>query len=131
MAANLSDTALVNWLIGPQLVGAIFILAALIQKRFPPKKINSLYGYRTPLSMKHQQNWEEGNRYSAKLMLKLGFFLLVVGLILTPLISLIPMGLDAQMLIKTGLIVAGAMGSVVILLTSTERHLEKTTDTKA
>ncbi|TWR24088.1 SdpI family protein [Mucilaginibacter achroorhodeus] len=131
MAANLSDTALANWLIGPQLVGAIFILAALIQKQFPPKKINSLYGYRTPLSMKNQQNWDEGNRYSAKLMLKLGFFLLVVGLILTPLISLIPMGLDAQMLIKTGLIVAGAMGSVVILLTSTERHLEKTTDTKA
>ncbi|OJW17122.1 MULTISPECIES: SdpI family protein [unclassified Mucilaginibacter] len=131
MAANLSDTAIANWLIGPQLVGAVFILAALIQMRFRPKKINSLYGYRTPLSMKNQQNWDEGNRYSAQLMLKLGVILLLTGLVITPLISLVPMGLDARMLLKTGLIVAGAMSTVVILLTFTERHLEKTTDTKA
>ncbi|HEK18841.1 MAG: hypothetical protein C0154_12695 [Mucilaginibacter sp.] len=99
--------------------------------RFRPKKINSLYGYRTPLSMKNQQNWDEGNRYSAQLMLKLGVILLLTGLVITPLISLVPMGLDARMLLKTGLIVAGAMSTVVILLTFTERHLEKTTDTKA
>lgn len=131
MAANLSDTAIANWLLGPQLVGAVFILVALIQKRFQPKKINSLYGYRTPLSMKNQQNWDEGNRYSAQLMLKLGVILLLTGLVITPLISLIPMALDARMLLKTGLIVAGAMSTVLILLTFTERHLEKTTDTKA
>lgn len=128
MVANLSDTELVNWLIGPQTIGAIFALVSLIQMRFQPKKINSLYGYRTPLSMKNQANWDEGNRYSAKLMLKMGIILVVIGLIITPVFSYLTMSMDAKMLIKVGLLVAGAMGSVVVLMVSTERHLERTKD---
>ncbi|WP_158557134.1 SdpI family protein [Mucilaginibacter conchicola] len=131
MAASSSDIEIANWLIGPQLMGAIFILAALLQKRFPPKNINSLYGYRTPLSMKNQQNWDEANRYSTQLMFKMGLILLVAGIIITPLLAILPISIDAGMLIKVGIMITGALCTIVILLTYTERHLKQTTDKEA
>jgi uncharacterized membrane protein len=36
--------------------------------RFPPKKINPLYGYRTPRSMRSQEAWDFANKYSSALM---------------------------------------------------------------
>ena len=36
---------------------------------FPPKSINSLYGYRTKRSMADESQWREGNRFSALLMI--------------------------------------------------------------
>jgi len=39
----------------PSTSGLIFILAGFIMLKFPPKKINSLYGYRTSSSMKNQE----------------------------------------------------------------------------
>ena len=46
--------------------GLIFLLAGFIQQRFPPKKINHLYGYRTSNSMKSQESWDFAQEYSAK-----------------------------------------------------------------
>jgi hypothetical protein len=71
----------------PLLVGPIFIVAGLIMIKFPPKKINGLYGYRTPSSMKNQERWDFAQRYSANEMIKLGGLLLLsssVGLIFQP-----------------------------------------------
>lgn len=61
----------------PLLVGAVFILAGAITLKYPPKKINGLYGYRTNASMKNQQRWDFAQRFSSKLMLKAGLFLLL------------------------------------------------------
>ncbi|AIY79020.1 SdpI family protein [Clostridium cagae] len=36
------------------ILGIIFIIIGFIFKAFPPKKINSIFGYRTLLSMKNQ-----------------------------------------------------------------------------
>lgn len=43
--------------------------------QFPPKKINSFYGYKTPLSMKNQENWDFAQRFASKEMMKLGLVL--------------------------------------------------------
>ncbi len=64
------------------LTGFIFIIAALIQIKFPPKKINSLYGYRTKNSMKSQESWDFAQLYSAKLMLRFGAVLALISLLL-------------------------------------------------
>jgi uncharacterized membrane protein len=64
------------------LTGVIFIIAALIQIKFPPKKINSLYGYRTKNSMKSQEAWDFAQLYSAKLMLRFGGGLTLISLLL-------------------------------------------------
>lgn len=59
----------------PLITGSIFILAGIIMQKFPPKKINSIYGYRTPSSMKSQERWDFAQRFSAKEMIKTGVFL--------------------------------------------------------
>jgi len=64
------------------LTGIIFIIAALVQIKFPPKKINSLYGYRTKNSMKSNEAWEFAQKFSAKIMLKFGIGLCFLAIIL-------------------------------------------------
>ena len=52
--------------------GLVFMLAGFVQFQFPPKKINSLYGYRTNSSMKNQERWDFAQKFSAKELMKLG-----------------------------------------------------------
>ena len=61
--------------------GLIFIVFGLIMFKFPPKKINSLYGYRTNSSMKDQSRWDFAQKYSSKEIIKLGFVLMITSLI--------------------------------------------------
>lgn len=61
------------------LVGIIFIVTALIMYRFPPKKINYFYGYRTASSMKNQQVWDFAQKYSAVKMFQIGLFIFAVS----------------------------------------------------
>jgi uncharacterized membrane protein len=61
------------------LVGTLFVVIALISLRFPPKKINDFYGYRTPRSMNSQAAWDFSQKYSSVIMLWLGFLLLLVS----------------------------------------------------
>jgi|688.fasta_scaffold05603_5 uncharacterized membrane protein len=60
----------------PMLVYGIFLVAGLIMKFYPPKAINSLYGYRTTASMKSQAHWDFSQKYSANLMIKLAIVFL-------------------------------------------------------
>ena len=63
----------------PLLVGSIFIITGFIMYKFPPKKINSLYGYRTTNSMKTQERWDFSQKYSSVLMLYCGLFLVLIS----------------------------------------------------
>ncbi|WP_298766873.1 SdpI family protein [uncultured Polaribacter sp.] len=40
--------------------GLLFLISIIFWK-FPPKKINGLYGYRTPKAMQNQQIWDFAN----------------------------------------------------------------------
>ena len=65
----------------PFLAGFVFVLAGLLMLTFPPKKINSLYGYRSRRSMKNQENWDFAQKYSSKEMAKLGFLMILFSLL--------------------------------------------------
>lgn len=54
--------------------GSIFVKNA-------PGSINSLYGYRTSMSMKNKDTWEFANTLWGKLAVKLGLAMLVISLI--------------------------------------------------
>ncbi len=60
------------------LCALIFFVAGGVLFLFPPKKINSWYGYRTPKSMKNQGNWDFAQKHSGKQMMKGG---LIFGLL--------------------------------------------------
>ena len=64
--------------IGQLLIGLscglfLLIIGGLLYK-FPPKTINTLYGYRTNRSMRNQDTWDSANSYAAKWVLRFGSF---------------------------------------------------------
>ncbi len=61
------------------LLGSIYVITGMITKTFPPKKINALYGYRTPSSIKSQQAWDFAQKYSSDKMIQAGLFLIVIS----------------------------------------------------
>lgn len=65
----------------PALTGSIFIVVGIIMLKFPPKNINSIYGYRTSSAMKNQERWTFAQTYSAKEFIKLGAILALFGII--------------------------------------------------
>ena len=72
MIALLFDNPL---FITPIITGSIFVVVGFIMLRFPPEKINMLYGYRTNSSMKSQERWDFSQKLAAKEMMKLGSLL--------------------------------------------------------
>ncbi|MDP4629843.1 MAG: SdpI family protein [Flavobacteriales bacterium] len=84
--------------------------------KFPPKKINSIYGYRTARSMKSQENWDIAQRYSSRLMLKQGIVMLAIGGMLITL----PISDEVSALISVSLFII----SVIVLFVQTEKKLK-------
>lgn len=63
------------------LVGIVFVVLALIMYKYPPKKINIFYGYRTVASMQNQETWDFAQKHSTTKMLQLGIFMLALSLL--------------------------------------------------
>ncbi|MGG8497693.1 SdpI family protein [Tenacibaculum sp. TC6] len=61
--------------------GLLFIFS-IIFYFFPPKKINSIYGYRTPKTMKNETIWHFANRFFTKQFIIYSAISLVAALIL-------------------------------------------------
>lgn len=51
-------------------IGKLFI-------KYPPKKINNFYGYRTSMSSKNQETWDFAHAYCGKLWWKIGWMMLL------------------------------------------------------
>jgi uncharacterized membrane protein len=62
------------------LLGSILVLTGFITRKFPPKKINMFYGYRTGSSMKNQQNWDYAQKYAVREMLRGGWIMVAFSL---------------------------------------------------
>ncbi|MEQ8909994.1 MAG: SdpI family protein [Vicingaceae bacterium] len=61
--------------------GAICFVIFLFTYFFPPKSINSIYGYRTKRSMQSQRNWDFSQKYSSRKMLRSTAILVLFGLV--------------------------------------------------
>ena len=118
--------SIINWVIGPQLIGIIILVVGWIMVKYPPKKINYLYGYRTESSMKNQQTWDEANRFSAHLMVRIGCILILVGLVFSLIFSAGILRPTIQNVLRPVLLIGSSIISALILIAITQRHLEKT-----
>ena len=65
----------------PLSAGIIFIIAGYVMYKFPPKAINSLYGYRTKSSMQSKAHWNFSQHYSSKAMMITGLLLACTSLL--------------------------------------------------
>ena len=97
--------------------GLIFLLAGYTQHRFPPKKINHLYGYRTTASMKSQESWDFTQQYSAKKMMQIGTYITALGLL-----SLI---IDLQLFWSVGIALTIVTIGPLLMLLKVEAELKK------
>lgn len=62
--------------------GILITVIGWIYMKFPPKRINQLYGYRTRRSMANQEIWDYSNLVGANMIFYVGLILLVLGTIL-------------------------------------------------
>ncbi len=62
-------------------IPAIMILIGGIWKSNPPKDINSLYGYRTRMSMLNKDTWDFAHRLISKIWLVVGFLMFIFTII--------------------------------------------------
>jgi uncharacterized membrane protein len=115
-----------NVLVGPHLIGLIFIVIGLLQKYLPPKSINRWYGYRTPNARTNQQTWDEANRYSANFMIKAGLFALVIGFVIYSGMLYFNVDYNVQKTVNYTILFGGAMGIGILSTVVTERHLKLT-----
>lgn len=97
--------------------GVIFLIAAAMMKVFPPRKINSLYGYRTALSMQSDAHWQFAQHYSTLRMIEAGLFLIVAGVIIQVI------SVTEEFKVAAGFIVLLAVP--VYLFVRTERALKR------
>ena len=103
----------------------IMIAAGISFLKAAPKKINSVYGYRTELSMKNQDTWEFAHKYCGKVWLRGGLILLPVAVI--PMLLVI--GKSTEIVGIVGSII-GTLGVVVLIASifPTESALRKNFD---
>ena len=64
--------------IGHLLIGPLMLLISYIFAKYPPKKLNNLYGYRNKRSMRNQDCWDFANRHSISLIWKIFLITYVV-----------------------------------------------------
>lgn len=62
------------------IVAIFFIIFGSILKYYPPKDINSIYGYRTPMSMKNRDTWDVSQKYGGASMIVFGVISGIFGL---------------------------------------------------
>ncbi len=83
------------------LIAIVLNVLALVYKFFPPKKINTWYGYHMRSSMRNEDTWKEANTYASRLLLLLSIVFLAAALISTNFIhySILELSLYAFVLI--------------------------------
>ena len=120
----------VNWIIGPQLLGMLWLVIGYIQYRFPPGKINDYYGYRTESAKKNQETWDEANRYSSVYMMKCGVVVFIIGVIIALILAQFDMQVKVRVTLTVFAIIISAMTPVILMMVATEKHLSEKFDSK-
>ncbi|WP_266204365.1 SdpI family protein [Pontibacter kalidii] len=98
------------------LPGLLVLLIGVLLHTRPPKRINWLYGFRTHYSMRDMENWQEANRYYARVLIGIGLAAMLAGFILS-LLLIFPL----SALVLAGLLLLLLMGSIIL----TNEHLKR------
>lgn len=102
----------------PQLiVSLVFLVGGLLMAKYPPKKINPLYGYRTRRSMQSPEAWKYAQRLSSRKMVlcgMVGFLLFILGWVT-----------DLNEGIQAIIMLATLVLTVVYMIVSVEKNLKR------
>lgn len=68
-----------TWMLMNTVMGLSLVIIGAIAAKKPPKKINTMYGYRTKLAMSTQEHWDRAQALSGPMIVKQGLFLMLLG----------------------------------------------------
>ena len=101
-----------------QASGGIFlVICGWILKKYPPKKKNMFYGYRTGRAFKSKEAWDFAQNYSAKILNQSALFLLLIS----PVFLAIRLDPFPAIMISTTLVLMAPVGTIYY----TEKALKK------
>ena len=107
------------------IIPAIMVACGKLFSEKAPEKINGIYGYRTPMSMKNRDTWEFAHKHFGQQWLSYGIKLSVFTMV----IMLFLLGKDASRIGGYGGVINGIQVALMLLpIFSTERALRKTFD---
>lgn len=98
----------------------LLLLISVLYKKFPPKEINSFYGYRTTASMKDPKTWKFANNYAAMWMVRLSLMLCMIAMGF--------MAYNQSLATTERIMIPFVIGLVITLIIRTERALIKYAD---
>lgn len=102
----------------------ILIIMGLLFRKSGPKKINSIYGFRTAMSMKNRDTWEFAHRYCGRLSLYIGLIMLIPSVV--PMLFVIG---DIKLSGIIGILICFIdMIPLFVIIVLTEKALQKTFD---
>lgn len=107
------------------LMPLIMLIGGYCMDHFPPRKINSVIGYRTKMSKKNKDTWDFAHHYCGKLWLKWGL------IVLFPTIAVqIPFAHSGDQVIGTVTFLVEAVQLTVLLcsIVPVEKALKRTFD---
>ena len=104
------------------LSGIVFLIVAAFMYKFPPKRINPLYGYRTVKAMRNQDTWDFAQKYSSLRMLEVGAVFTILAAIS---VFVIPKGDESRSLIFLSFMILA--GGIIYMFVRTQRASDKNT----
>lgn len=109
------------WITG-LLIPLITVIMGLVFTYRPPRKINSIYGYRTARSMASQEAWDTAHSISGGVYLRLGLALTLIIIIIN---LFMPLPMEAVIFIDLG---AGLIGVIAPIFYVEKRLKEEFVD---
>lgn len=104
------------------LIGLIFTIMGYIFLKWPPKRINPIYGYRSRRSMRSQAAWDASQVYSARLMRTAGLGVLALSIPIW-----LTSGVELQYVPMGWVIILPLLASIVpaaVIIIQTENYLK-------
>ena len=106
------------WIILGQ--GMLLVLFGVLYAKYPPKKINFLYGYRTSRTMANQKVWDYANKIGAQMFIRVGYASTAIGLIVYWIYPNV-----YAVIIQAGVLVGGLIVGMILCERDLNRHFDK------
>ncbi|MFP5528620.1 SdpI family protein [Peptococcus simiae] len=117
------------YILAVTLTPLILLVFGFFFYKYPPQKINNLYGYRTTQSKKSQEAWAFAQVHSAKALIRYSLAALAISLLVMLALSLGPIPLSEGQAVIAILVISltQALGLIIYLM-GTERALKEIFD---
>lgn len=63
------------------LAPTLMLVFGYVMRYYPPKQINAIYGYRTPMSTKNINTWNYAHAVCGKLWWRIGWWMLILSVV--------------------------------------------------